>query len=283
MFTSRTGKPKGGPQIHADVVLLRNGTTLNLAKVDGDADYQASMERRPCAGRFGASTLDELETVFIPTLRTLKERSEAMLQRRIEDVHYATPWITELRKPNNDEDDSFVVGQSPGLTKPFSYDGITLAYVPMHVNEANAVMAASGRMADIEARILSYVTPWHLMTPTFVKTILISGEAAATNPDFSVRGAVGPAKAPGAAQQHRRRPRLMDHDYYGHQHVRGIDSMEIVVAEDGVFDAAKGAAMWMRTNFWGFCDDVDIDAMDLASQEHYEKNGVKWPSFFSED
>lgn len=67
---------------------------------------------------------------------------------------------------------------------------------------------------------------------------------------------------------------------YHYQYVQGLDPVELVVAEDGVYDAAKGAAVMMRTDFWGYCDGTDEKVMRLACQGHYVRNGVEWSEWF---
>lgn len=58
---------------------------------------------------FGSSTPLELQSVFIPLISELKNRSEAILQRKIDYVHFATPWIDHYSGLEVfDQDDAFV-------------------------------------------------------------------------------------------------------------------------------------------------------------------------------
>ncbi|OAA35262.1 hypothetical protein BBO_08864 [Beauveria brongniartii RCEF 3172] len=356
-----------GPSYSASVALFRNGTTLDLAKVVGDANYVAVMERRIARadavkawydfgmelpdqrGHFGSSTAEELEQVFMPVLRTLKERSETVLQRSIEHVCFATPWIDEFQQPFYDKDDTFlVVRRRLGLKAPFVYDeGAAISTIPMplHLNEANAVLAAAGRnlceecfctrglaviqpfftsvntifskqyslskkslflstqpgscvfeaywvrrlrldaahgleqlevqdpaeyWAGVKARVLSYIVD-QLHSDRLV-TILFAGEATADVNLFSMAQSI---------RQELLALRLNttseQSNEYQFQHIQGsVDTVEIIVAEDGVFDAAKGATLLMRADFWGYCDGTDEQAMEDACDEHYERNGVDY-------
>lgn len=97
-------------------------------------------------GRFGSCTTEELEQVFVPTLRTLKRRSEETLGRSIEHVHFATPWVAEYNQPGYDKTDAFLVaGRRLGLKRGFIYDRESKIIMPTHLNEANAVLASTGR------------------------------------------------------------------------------------------------------------------------------------------
>lgn len=101
---------------------------------------------------FGAATTYERDSVFLPTLTALKERSEAALQHPIRHVHFATPWI--IAAPNcvpddlswlHPGDDTLVeVRDMLGLAAPFVYGPDALS-MPLHLSEANAVLAVAGR------------------------------------------------------------------------------------------------------------------------------------------
>ncbi|KAM3497985.1 hypothetical protein MY10362_008684 [Beauveria mimosiformis] len=339
-----------GPSYSASVALFRNGTTLNLVKVDGDAKYVAAMERRIAradavkawydfatelpdqGGHFGSSTAKELEQVFMPVLRTLKERSETILQQSIE------------HQPFYDKDDTFlVVRRRLGLKEPFVYDKASAisGMMPLHLNEANAVLAAAGRnlceecfcvpgqmwiysgrgstifyinlskkslflstqpgscvfeaywvrqlrldaahgleqlevqepteyWAGVKARVLSYIVD-QLRSDRPV-TILFAGEATADVNLLpmaqSIRQELLALRLNTTSEQG---------NEYQFQHMQGsVDPVEIIVAEDGVFDAAKGATLLMRADFWGYCDGTDKQAMEDACDEHYERNGVDY-------
>ncbi|ATY59189.1 WSC domain-containing 2 [Cordyceps militaris] len=345
-----------GPSYSAAVALFRNGTTLNLAKVDGDVKFRAAMERRIArsyavqdsyfsgedlsekGGHFGSSTTEELEQVFIPAIQTLKERSETILQLPIEHVHFATPWIAEYDQIFKDLRDTFLVaGRRVGLKRPFVYDTWNQALMPLHLNEANAVLAAAGRnfceecfcvdrphressgrgsvvfyiktslfiseqpascvfdafwvkleldtaygyeqleakeptqyWEDVKARAMAFIKPLYEMRQRRA-TIILAGEAT-TNPDFlSVAVSI---------QQDLQA--LRGNTSYAfddeHQRVVALGPVELIVADDGVFDAAKGAALMMRTDFWGYCDDTEEQVMRLACHDHFVRSGVE-PGF----
>ncbi len=142
----------------ASVALFRNGSTLNLAKVDGDAAYLAAMQRRiapseeqlrEAAGEdYDFFMPEDLEHVFLPVLQTLKERSEVVLRQPIQYVHFATPWVWEFLQTYHYSGDTFsVAGQRLGLKEPFVCERwrSSILLMPQHLNEANAVLAANGR------------------------------------------------------------------------------------------------------------------------------------------
>lgn len=59
------------------------------------------------------------------------------------------------------------------------------------------------------------------------------------------------------------------------------DPVDILVAKDGVFDAARGATAVMKSDFWGYCDGVDNWAMFCICINHYMRNGIEWPSNYN--
>lgn len=137
--------------------MFRNGSTLNLAKVDGDAAYLAAMQRRIVPSEkllhevngqeYDFSTPEDLEHVFLPVLQTLKERSEVVLLQPIQHVHFATPWVGQFSQPYHYPNDTFLVARRRlGLKEPFVHEhGRSIFMMPLHLNEANAVLAANGR------------------------------------------------------------------------------------------------------------------------------------------
>lgn len=101
----------------------------------------------------GSATPQELETVFIPAIAALKERSEAILQRPITHVNYATPWVDEYGNIFSDhEHDAFVLAnQRLGIKRPFVFDHYYKSVLlPRHVNEANAALAGNGQQLCAE-------------------------------------------------------------------------------------------------------------------------------------
>ncbi|KAM3483887.1 hypothetical protein MY8738_002784 [Beauveria namnaoensis] len=316
-----------------------------IARADAvKAWYDSGTELPDKGGHFGSSTAKELEQVFVPIMRTLKERSETILQRSIEYVFFATPWIDEFNQPFYDKDDTFlVVRRRLGLKEPFVYDNdfAINSMMPLHLNEANAVLAAAGHnlceecfcaewgmwaysgrgsivfyinlskkslflstqpgscvfeaywvrrlrldaahgleqlevqdpteyWSGVKARVLSYIVDQLGVNRTV--TILFAGEATADVNLLSMAQSIRQEVL--ALHLNTTSERSNEYEF---QHIQGsVDPVEIIVAEDGVFDAAKGATLLMRADFWGYCDGTDEEAMGDACDEHYERNGVDW-------
>ncbi|TQV90075.1 hypothetical protein V2A60_010468 [Cordyceps javanica] len=303
-------------------------------------------------GRFGTATSKELQQVFIPALRTLKERSEAILQHRIEHVHFATPWVAEYHQPRrDDENDAFLLAMRKlGLKTALIYDDIQKTNIPTHLNEANAVLAAAGRKlcegcfctswlydqfsgqgsnilyinlgqksifiseqpgscvfeaywarnlymdsahgleqlqvqdakqywAGVRSWVMFHFVAWY-QRRTVAFMILLAGEAT-TDPRFLSMGRSIQQELLMLRSDNNNNNSFGFDSNFKYQHTESPDPLELVVAVDGVFDAARGAALMTRTDFWGYCDDVDEDAMRLACHNYYEQNGVRWSDWYS--
>ncbi|KAK8147378.1 hypothetical protein G3M48_001738 [Beauveria asiatica] len=129
-------------------------------------------------------------------------------------------------------------------------------------------LQTSGYWARVKARVLSYIVDQLGSDGTV--TILFAGEAAADVNLFSTAQSI--LHEVSALQLNTTSERSNEYEF---QHIQGsVDPGEMIVAEDGVFDAAKGATLLMRADFWGYCDGTDEQAMEDACDEHYERNGV---------
>ncbi|KAM3518625.1 hypothetical protein NHJ13051_008044 [Beauveria bassiana] len=124
--------------------------------------------------------------------------------------------------------------------------------------------------SGVKARVLSYIVDQLGVNRTV--TILFAGEATADVNLLSTAQSIRHEVL--ALHLNTTSERSNEYEF---QHIQGsVDPVEIIVAEDGVFDAAKGATLLMRADFWGYCDGTDEEAMGDACDEHYERNGVNW-------
>lgn len=121
--------------------------------------------------------------------------------------------------------------------------------------------------AAVKALVLAEMEPYHEPRRS-VATILIAGEAI-TNPDYislakSIRNSLG---------EMRHRSHAL---YRENEHLHGNDwnQIQLVISKDGVFDAARGAALMMRPDFWDYCKGEENYAMAATCFQQFERNGV---------
>lgn len=128
---------------------------------------------------------------------------------------------------------------------------------------------------NVQERALSFFMP-HLQESKRTATILIGGEAT-TDARFlstvqSIQKKLVDLRAASANASREESNHL-------HGGGDGTNAVELIVARNGTFDAAKGAALLMHMDYWGFCDDKEgYEAHDVC-QDHYERNGVEWPPY----
>lgn len=121
--------------------------------------------------------------------------------------------------------------------------------------------------AAVKALVLAEMAPHHEPGRP-AATILIAGDAV-TNPDY-----ITLAKSiQDSLREMRNRSFTLDGENEG-RHGKESDKIQLIIAEDGVFDAARGAALLMRPDFWDYCREKESDAMTATCFQQIERNGV---------
>lgn len=143
----------------SSVALFKNGTYVNLARVEGDAAYRAAMQSYvsdvPVWGAnttsYGSQLSDRTarynESSYTSTLSRLKDASEDILGAPLRYVHIATPAVETSKGWMPTADATLVHALlDMGLELPL-WDTESLENVAQfYTNEASAVLAANKRL-----------------------------------------------------------------------------------------------------------------------------------------
>lgn len=123
--------------------------------------------------------------------------------------------------------------------------------------------------SGLRARLLSDITPYY-RDSNRTATLVLAGEGGT---DPRLRSVAESIRTELLAL---RNIAYISTDGKMRKFVAKQDPVDILVAKDGVFDAARGATAVMKSDFWGYCDGVDNRAMYSICLSHYMRNGIEW-------
>lgn len=126
------------------VAWFRNGTTVNLAKVDGSLEYKLAME----AAIKGENVLHSYEMALAEYIDKLADVSESRLGEPIRDFELAAPWLEIYSYPTLGHD---IFTRALRLTRAAANRPPEV----LHVSEAAAVNVANGRQHCTESYCVS--------------------------------------------------------------------------------------------------------------------------------
>ncbi|KAJ3486867.1 hypothetical protein NLG97_g6527 [Lecanicillium saksenae] len=132
--------------------------------------------------------------------------------------------------------------------------------------------------ADVKKVVLHHIIDRAYKGNPSAAAVLIAGDAA-TMPEFvAVTKSVQKA-----LHETRNTPAIRHFPKFDEQLPDSFDEPELVIAGDPIFGAARGAALVLRSEFWGFRQKESPSKIQESCDEQERRNGVERESFFRVD